>query len=97
MASEVGVTPAFLSAVETGRKKIPDHLTQRVEVCLEARGVGAAHLRELADLSNETVSLEGLSREHQFLVANLAHADLGKANAAELEDLKALIERIGSK
>lgn len=97
MAAELDITPAFLSAVETGRKKVPEQLTNRIKEYLEARGVVPVHLNELADVSNSSVSLEGLSPEHQFLVANLAHTDWKKVDATELEDLKELLGRIGSK
>ena len=73
MASALDVTPAFLSSLETGRKKIPDGWISRIaQYVREVLKVEAAGLEEKAAVSNGMVSLDGLSPQHQMLVAGFA-------------------------
>ena len=77
MASALGVTPAFLSSVETGRKKIPTELIEKTEIFFKAqKNITLPNLYTLADISNKSVSLEGLDPKHQMLVASLANSSL---------------------
>ena len=97
MAAALGVTPAFLSSVESGRKKVPADLVKKVNEFLSARDVGVSKLGSLADISNESVSLEGLDPEHQMFVSDLARASWNNLDAEELENLKTLLRRLASK
>jgi transcriptional regulator with XRE-family HTH domain len=73
MASALAVSPAFLSSLETGRKKIPDEWVGRIaRYVREVLNVEAAGLEEKAAVSNGMVSLDGLSPQHQMLVAGFA-------------------------
>lgn len=74
MADALGLTAAFLSGVETGRKKVPPELVQKVRSFFAGRGVTINQLDELAAMANKTVSLEGLSPQHQMLVAGFARS-----------------------
>jgi len=76
MADALNVTPAFLSGVETGRKKVPATMVQQVRDFFKARGVVLSGLEELAAVANKSVSLEGLSPQHQMLVAGFARSNL---------------------
>ncbi|MFP3428710.1 helix-turn-helix transcriptional regulator [Paraburkholderia sp. SIMBA_061] len=95
MAEGLGFTAAFLSAMETGRKKIPAEVVARVEQYLAVRGVQIEPLQPLADVSNTNVSLEGLSPDHQMMVAGFARASLRDADPDDLEQLKSLLKKIG--
>lgn len=87
MAQEVGVSPAFLSGVETGRKKIPNDLVEKIYTFFSSRGVKLETLRELADVSNESVSLEGLPPQQQMLIAGFARTTMDAATLKNMEKL----------
>lgn len=72
MAEQLGVSAAFLSSLESGRKNISDEWVQKIEAFFESKGTPVQALQELADLSNKTVPLEGLAPEHQRLVTAFA-------------------------
>lgn len=76
MAEALKISPAFLSGVETGRKKVPDSLVKGIEQYLKQRNISIPNLTELASVSNKSVSLEGLTPQHQMLVAGFARASL---------------------
>lgn len=57
MAAELGLTPAYLSGVETGRKPVGDRLVRDVITLLARRGVDAEHLMEAAVRSRKEVRL----------------------------------------
>jgi hypothetical protein len=88
MAAELNTTPSFLSALEMGRKKIPNDWVERIESFFRKRGISGLRLRELADLANKSVSLQGLSPAQQMLVAGFARVNLDQV---ELENLKQLL------
>lgn len=88
MANELDVTSAFLSGMETGRKKITDDWVGKIRNFFAVRNIEVPNLAEAADVSNKSVSLEGLSPAHQMLVAGFARTSLSQE---ELENLKALL------
>lgn len=97
MASHFNVTSAFLSAVETGRKKVPNGFASQVESYFLLEGVKTPPLQPLADVSNETLSLEGLNPEHQMLVAGFARTAWNEINEDELDNLRRLLKTIGGR
>lgn len=97
MAATLGYTAAFLSALETGRKRIPAEVVTKVEQYFAARGIQLEPLQPLADVSNETVSLEGLTPDHQMMVAGFARASMRNVDPDDLEQLKSLLKKIGGK
>ncbi|ELB6473042.1 helix-turn-helix transcriptional regulator [Salmonella enterica] len=76
MAQELGVTSAFLSGLETGSKKIPKKWVKEIHSFFKSRGYELDNLQELADVSNQFVSLDGLSQNQQMLVAGFAKSPL---------------------
>lgn len=89
MASALDVTPAFLSSIETGRKKVPSDLVTKAKSFFKEQGVKLSDLDALADVANKSVSLEGLDPKHQMLVAGFARSSL---DAETLEKLARLLE-----
>lgn len=89
MANELDVSSAFLSGMETGRKKITDEWVGKIKSFFASHNIVLPNLAEAADVSNKSVSLEGLSPAHQMLVAGFARTSL---NQEQLENLKALLE-----
>lgn len=93
MARSIGVTPSYLSATETGAKKVSPSFVDKVVVFFESRGITIRGIREAADVSNQTVSLEGLSTAQQFLVAGFARVDLSQEKLEEFAKLLANTEQ----
>lgn len=93
MADALKVTPAFLSSVETGRKKVPDNLVSQVRDFFRSRGVLLNELDELAAVANRSVSLEGLSPQHQMLVAGFARSSLDAETLQKMASLLAAAKK----
>jgi transcriptional regulator with XRE-family HTH domain len=73
MAEVLDVSPAFLSNLETGRKRIPDDWVVKIANYLRNNlGLDVPDLEAKAAVSNGSVNLEGLSPQHQMLVAGFA-------------------------
>ena len=94
MANELGVSSAYLSGIETGRKKITAEWGGKIKMFFEMHDIVLPNLDEAADISNKSVSLEGLNPAHQMLVAGFARTSL---NQEELENLKALLDAANAK
>lgn len=92
MADELKTTPSFLSAIETGRKKVPAEWVPKVEHYFAERGVTVSELRTAADAANKSVSLEGLSREHQMLVAGFARVQSSSLSPDDVDNFKRLLQ-----
>jgi transcriptional regulator with XRE-family HTH domain len=85
MADAMGVAPSYLSALEVGRKKIPEAFVERVNDFFVGRGIKLEGLRTAAEVSNETVSIEGLSSGQQFLIAGLARQELSNDEVMKMQ------------
>tara|TARA_R110001592_G_scaffold206888_3_gene457605 strand:- start:794 stop:1153 length:360 start_codon:yes stop_codon:yes gene_type:complete len=90
MAGELQTSPSFLSALEMGRKKIPEDWVEKIESFFGRRGIYNLRLRELADMANKTVSIDGLSPAQQMLVAGFARVNLDEAEIAKFTELLAV-------
>lgn len=97
MATSLEVSSAFLSSLETGRKKVPEEWVRKIKVFFKKHGVSVEGLQEAADVSNKSVSLEGLSPTHQMLVAGFARASFSSFDDAQIENLKALLAASSNK
>lgn len=95
MAEELQTTASFLSAIETGRKKIPADWVGAIEKYFSVKGFHLKSLGQLADISNKTVSLDGLTREHQMLVAGFARVQSSAITQEEVISFKKLLQKIG--
>ncbi|EAA5991493.1 helix-turn-helix transcriptional regulator [Salmonella enterica] len=76
MSEKLGTTPSYLSALETGRKKISKKWVNKIYDFFYGEGVVIDNLQELADISNEYVNLDGLSQQQKMLVAGFAKSPL---------------------
>lgn len=72
MAKEIGTTPAFLSGMETGRKKIPVEWVEKISAFFKKKNVQTEDLQQLAHISNDAVPVEGLPLQQQMLIAGFA-------------------------
>lgn len=87
MADALGTTPAFLSALETGRKNIPDAWVSNINGYLAQHGQYIPNLRQLADVSNKQVPVDGVSPAQQMLVAGFARVRLDDSQLKLFEKL----------
>ncbi|EAA6844348.1 helix-turn-helix domain-containing protein [Salmonella enterica] len=76
MSEKLGTTPAYLSGMETGRKKISKKWVKKIYDFFYCEGIEIESLQELADISNEYVDLDGLSQQQKMLVAGFAKSPL---------------------
>ena len=93
MASALSTSPAFLSAMETGRSKIPMEWVEKISEYFAGKGlsVRSRELRAMACEDNESVSLEGLPQHHKMLIAGFANSDLTQEQLANFGRLLAEI------
>lgn len=94
MANELQVSSAFLSGMETGRKKITEEWVSKIENLFSKRGIYLSDLAVAADVSNQSVSLDGLNPTHQMLIAGFARTSL---SSQEMENLKTLLAAANAK
>ena len=80
MSKEIVKSPAFLSAIETGRNKVPLDLISDIEDFFSSLDypVATMRLKEKAMVANEVAPLDGLNLQHQMLVAGFANSDLNQ-------------------
>ncbi len=93
MAEELETTASFLSAMETGRKKVGDQWVSKISTFFEAKGLTLPDLDKLAAISNEVVPIDGLPLQQQMLVAGFAKSNF---TADELKAVAQLLEKISN-
>lgn len=93
MAKDLEVSAAFLSAMETGRSKIPEDWVKRIAEYFQLKGqkITINRLKSLADEANGSISTNKLPAHHRMLVSGFANSDLSRKN---LQELGALLDRI---
>jgi transcriptional regulator with XRE-family HTH domain len=88
MAETLNTTPAFLSGIETGRKKIPTQWIAKIDAFFNERGVPIPDLEDLATVSNGQVTFDGgLSPSQHMLLAGFARTTLDPDQLKNFEKL----------
>ena len=87
MSQELGTTPAFLSGLETGSKKIPLKWVKKIDSYFKAKGVEIEGLQELAAVANDSVPVNGLSQQQKMLVAGFAKSQFTPEQLKSFADL----------
>ncbi len=90
MAETLGVSVAFLSSLEYGRKKIPTEWVEKIGLFFAERGKVIKNLQNLADVSNENVAIDNLPFEHQMLISHFAKTRL---SPEQLEQVATLMKQ----
>jgi transcriptional regulator with XRE-family HTH domain len=73
MAEALSVSPAFLSGLETGRKNISEEWIAKIAAYVrQSLNNPAPNLEALASVANQSVPLDGLTPQHQMMVAGFA-------------------------
>lgn len=99
MAKAVGVSPAYLSALEHGKRGRPGwHLIQRILAYFNIIWDEAEDVVRLARVSHPRIAIDtsGLNPRATELANRLAD-DIGKLDTATLDELLALLDRRRSK
>ncbi|WP_454710933.1 helix-turn-helix domain-containing protein [Cupriavidus nantongensis] len=91
MAEELGVTASFLSAMETGRKKISEQWVTKIRDFFARKGATLENLDVLAAASNEVVPVDGLPLQQQLLVAGFAKSPF---TAQELKEIAEFLRHV---
>ncbi|WOI39319.1 helix-turn-helix transcriptional regulator [Alteromonas sp. CI.11.F.A3] len=94
MAEELGKSAAFFSSMETGTKKIPKDWVVKISEFFESKDYSVPELGKYADVSNRSVSLDGLSQQQQMLVAGLAHSPF---TPSELKKIAEVLDQCKNK
>lgn len=87
MAKDLDVSPAYLSSLEVGRKKVPGEWVKKIETYFYAKRVRVPNLAKLADVSNKTVSLEGMNAQQAMMLAGFARTSLTRGQMQQLAKL----------
>lgn len=91
MSEALGVSPSFLSGLETGNKKIPKEWVVKIYDFFLEKGYPIDNIEELASVSNDIVELDGLSLQQKMLVAGFAKSPWTKE---QLTSFAQLLEKI---
>lgn len=96
MAEDLGVSSAYLSALEVGRKRIPSDFLGKVIDYLKGKvpTLDTNRLRDAVAISNNSIPVDGLSVDHQFLVAGFARTNMSQA---DINDFQNLLAKVRSK
>lgn len=91
MAKAIGTSPAFLSGMETGRKKISIEWVEKITGFFKSKNVETDDLQELAHISNDAIPVEGLPLQQQMMVAGFAKSAM---TAEQLKKFAELLKEI---
>jgi Zn-dependent peptidase ImmA (M78 family)/transcriptional regulator with XRE-family HTH domain len=90
LASLLGLSTAFVSAIETGRKPIPDGYVLKVSRAMALTTDELSGLRKAADRTRSVVKIEKLPEDQRELVAAFARR-LDKVPADMIAELKKIV------
>lgn len=79
MAKALGKTVSFLSAIETGAKKIPIALIPKIQDYLISKGANPEDLKHLEDeahIANGVIKIDNVKPNQQQMMAVFARSDL---------------------
>lgn len=91
MAESLGVSPAFLSAIETGRKKISEEWVKKISLFFKEREINVEKLGVYADISNKSVSIADCDPDTQMLIAGFARSDLDAETLSKVNELARIL------
>ena len=93
MAEALGTTPAFLSGLETGSKKIPEKWVKAISDLFEKHGYLIENLEELAHVANASIPIDKLPPQQQMLVAGFAKSQFTPDQLKQFAELLAEINK----
>lgn len=87
MATAIGTSPAFLSGMETGRKKIPTEWVNIITEFFQSKNVRVDDLQGLANISNESIPVEGLPLHQQMMLTGFAKTAMTEEQLKKFAEL----------
>ncbi|WP_370578607.1 helix-turn-helix domain-containing protein [Snodgrassella alvi] len=87
MADDLGVSVAFLSSLENGRKKISDDWVKKIDNFFLKNNKEIKNLKALAEISNKVVPIDNLSFEQQMLISHFAKTRLTSKDLKKFADI----------
>jgi len=93
LATATGKTPSFLSAIEAGRKAIPDSYVREVIKAMNLDAAQARQLRADADKTRKEVRVDALSEDQRALMAAFARK-LDTSEAPIDPHLQEIVDRL---
>ncbi|MFC0167797.1 hypothetical protein ACFFKC_06855 [Pseudoduganella danionis] len=95
MAQNLGVSPAFLSAVESGKKSIPIEMQKSVERFYALPQVKILEMRKAVDESQRSVTIDLDKMDHAARGVAVAFArQFDQLNQAELDALRKTMDAV---
>ena len=91
MSEAIGVSPSFLSGMETGRKKISGEWVKIIDGYFKKKEIEISNLQEIALVSNQAIPVEGLPLKQQMLLAGFAKSTMQEE---QLQEFARLLESI---
>ena len=92
MANKLNVSKAYLSALENGKKTIPQDYADKLALAFELSNVERNDLKNSIDISNGKIQLEILKMNEEQREVSLAFArKIFYANEEELSELKKIL------
>ncbi|MCK9510730.1 MAG: helix-turn-helix domain-containing protein [Pigmentiphaga sp.] len=76
MSKALGVSAAYLSGMEVGRKNVSEEWVAKIQSFFINKGVELPDLQQLADISNQSIPLKGMSHQQMMMVSGFARASL---------------------
>lgn len=92
MASRLGVSAAFISAVETGKKSPPSGFEEKVAASYDLNSEAVARLKQAADRSRKTFTLEPSSARGRDTAAMFAR-QVDKLSEDDLFEIQAILTK----
>jgi transcriptional regulator with XRE-family HTH domain len=94
MAESIGVSPAYLSAIETGKRNISDDILYKILGVLQISDETKGHLIKLAGDSKKVVqiSLANASSQSREMIAAFARK-FSSLSSDDIEKIKNLLEK----
>jgi hypothetical protein len=93
MSAELGTTPSFLSALETGSKYVDARCVVQITEFFLHRGLHLDTLGELATKANAFIPPSGLTHQQTELLRRLAHT---QRSQEQLNKFAGLLARINA-
>lgn len=92
MANKLNVSKAYLSALENGKKTIPQDYADKLALAFELSNVERNDLKNSIDISNGKIQLDILKMNEEQREVSLAFArKIFYANEEELSELKKIL------
>lgn len=92
MADALGISAAFLSSVETGKRNPPDDLVEKIVRYFDLKGADAQELRRLAAESRNTIKLKPTEKNRH--IANAFARKFESLDKAQMDEILKVLNKV---